>query len=89
MIVVRVELHSAVTGAVTELARMVIDNTGGTHTQGDYRVRTLTGRDRDALDRAWQNKTITREGEVTKHNRLSLHVWHLVAKALKSVRYGE
>ena len=89
MIIVRVELHSAITGKISELARMVIDNTGGTETQGDYRVRTLLGRNKDALDQSWITKRVTREGTVTKHPRLAQHVWDLVGKALKAVRYGE
>ena len=35
MIIVRVELHSARTGEVTELARMHISNIGGTNTLRD------------------------------------------------------
>ena len=40
MIVVRVELHSAITGQVSELARMNIANIGGTQTKGDYHCET-------------------------------------------------
>jgi hypothetical protein len=89
MIVVRVELHSARTGRVRELARMVIDNIGGTAATGDYRCRTLRGRTRSDLDAAWRSRKFTREGGVTGHKRLALHVWHLVAKALSNMRYGE
>lgn len=85
MIVVRVELHSAVDGSVRELARMHIANTGGTGTLGDYDVRTLHGRSTADLDRRVTN----RQGKVARHARLSLHVWHLVAKALQSVGYGK
>lgn len=88
MLVIRVELHSAITGEVSEIGRAVIDNIGGTHESGDYRCRTLRGRSRDALDAAWRNKSITREGKVLGHARLSLHVWHLVAKALAAMGYG-
>ena len=38
MLVIKVELHSANTGKVTELGRMAIANVGGTNTRGDYRV---------------------------------------------------
>ena len=90
MIVVRVELHSAITGKVEELARMVINKTGGTHTIRDYRARALRGRSRAALDRAWDFQLKpTREGHVYGHSRLALHVWHLVAKALSSMEYGK
>lgn len=89
MLVVKVELWSALTGQKTELARMVVDNVGGTPEHGDYRVRTLRGRNERALDRAMAHPmTITREGAVKKHPRLREHVWNLVAKALRSTGYG-
>lgn len=90
MIVVRVELHSAITGQQTELARMVIDNIGGTVQRGDYRARTLRGRSRDALDRAMRSlpRQVQREGRVVGHARLREHVWNLVSKALIGMNYG-
>lgn len=84
MIVVRVELHSAVTGETTEIARMLIDNIGGTHKRGDYRCRTLRGRNSADLDA----RVVQREGRVRGHARLSQHVWHLVSKALTGMGYG-
>ena len=84
MIIVRVELHSAVDGRVTELARMHISNAGGTETLGDYDVATLRGRSADALDR----RVVQRRGRVLRHQRLALHVWHLVGKALGAIGYG-
>ena len=89
MIVVRVELWSAVDGSKQELARMLIDNVGGTAQLGNYRARTLRGRDQIALDRAMTPPvSITREGSIHAHPRLREHVWNLVAKALSSMRYG-
>jgi len=90
MIVVRVELWSAVTGDVTEIARMTIDNIGtsGNMQMGDYRVRTMRGRSADALQKAMLAGTISREGQVLSHPRLRDHVWSLVAKALIAMRYG-
>jgi hypothetical protein len=93
MIVVKVELHSAITGQKSELARMVIDNIGGTAQLGDYNVRTMRGRDEEALERSmWgvlkgQAKP-TRESKVLGHPRLREHVWHLVGKALHALEYG-
>lgn len=86
MIVVRVELWSAIDGSTTELARMVIDNVGCSPSGkiADYRVRTLRGRSKADLDRF----TVQHTGRVYGHRRLALHVWHLVAKALKTVGYG-
>jgi hypothetical protein len=41
VIVVKVELHSAITGEVTEIGRMLIANTGGTKKRGDYTAKVL------------------------------------------------
>lgn len=84
MIVVRVELHSAITGKVTEIARAHIFHLTGTRTLADYGARTLRGRDTAALDRG----QVQRRGKVENHPRLALHVWHLVAKALAAMGYG-
>lgn len=84
MIIVRVELHSAITGQVSELARMHISNEGGSPRRGNYAVQTLRGRDKATLDRG----AVQHKGKVLNHARLALHVWHLVAKALAAVGYG-
>lgn len=90
MIVVRVELWSAIDGNVTELARMTIDNVGVSSNQqlGDYRVRTLRGRSAEALHKAMLTGGIQREGKVLRHPRLREHVWNLIAKALTTLSYG-
>jgi hypothetical protein len=85
VIVVKVELWSAITGRRTEIARAYIDNIGGDHNLGDYRVRTLRGRDAGALDRG----VVQREGRVLRHPRLREHVWNLVGKALSATGYGK
>lgn len=84
MIIVRVELHSAVTGQVTELARAHISNIGGTDAAGDYECITLRGRSKATLDR----HVPQRRGKVLGHPRLREHVWNLVAKALTGMGYG-
>jgi hypothetical protein len=84
MIVVRVELHSAVNGRVTELARAYICNIGGTAQLGDYDVRTLRGRSKADLD----ENVVQRRAQVIGHARLREHVWNLVAKALVGMGYG-
>jgi hypothetical protein len=86
MIVVKVELHSAITGRVLELARMHICNRGDStnKNRGDYDVRTLRGRSKQNLDKG----TVMKRGEVLNHARLQLHVWNLVAKGLRSMGYG-
>lgn len=88
MIVVKVELWSAITGQKQELARMLIDNVGGTMQLGDYRARSLRGRDEQALDAAMIKGSFTREGRVDRHPRLREHAWNLVAKALLAMKYG-
>ena len=89
MIVVRVELVSAIDGQTTELARMMIDNVGGTHKVGNYRCRTYRGRSAEQLTKAMLANSVTREGKVEGHRRLDLHVWHLVGKALQAMGYGQ
>lgn len=89
MIIVKVELHSAVSGEETELARMMIYNIGGDLKIGDYRARTFRGRSSGALEKAMRAGSITREGHVLGHRRLAFHVWHLVAKALTGMGYGK
>lgn len=89
MIIVKVELHSAITGDRTELARMMIDNIGGDMKRRDYRARTYRGRSGTALDKAMLAGATTREGRVLGHRALDLHVWHLVSKALTGMGYGE
>lgn len=84
MIVVRVELHSAITRKVTEIARMRIRNAGGTADIGNYSAETLRGRSREQLDRG----ECQRGGEVKAYPRLRIHVWHLVARALIAMRYA-
>jgi hypothetical protein len=89
MIVIKVELWSAVNGERKELARMIVDNIGGTEKRGYYRARTLIGRSSDALDLAMFKKPMktSREGFVGNYPRLQLHVWNLVARALTSMGY--
>jgi len=83
MIIVRVELHSAITGKITEIARMGIANIGGTRTRGDYSVKTYRGRSAEELNR----RVPERSGQVTNYPRLAIHVWHLVARALLTMNY--
>lgn len=92
MIVIRVELWSAVTGEKTELARMLVDNIGGTPSLRNYRVRTLRGRSAIALDRSMVKAATTgtqREGRVMGHPSERVHVWNLIAKALTAMGYGQ
>ncbi|MCA0208154.1 MAG: hypothetical protein LCH74_03740 [Proteobacteria bacterium] len=89
MIVIRVELWSAIDGQKTEIARAMINNVGGTLKVGDYQGETYRGRSVDALNTAMRRQQVTRSGTVTGHRRLDLHVWHLLAKMLTAMGYGK
>ena len=84
MIVIRVELHSTVTRKVTEIARMHISNIGGSRQVGHYSARTYRGRSSEQLSRG----ELQRQGSVRNYPRLSLHAWHLVARALIAMKYA-
>lgn len=87
MIRVRVELLSAITGKVTELARMNICNEGGTSTKGDYGVYVVRGRGTPQLDTSEWRRVFTKQAKITGHPRLAEHVWNLVGKALHAAGY--
>jgi len=79
MIVVKVELHSAITGRVSEIARAEICNVGGTRDSGEYEA-----------DLKWRNSefgswlSLARKGRVRGYPRLSSNIWVLVMRALRS-----
>ncbi len=84
MIIVRVELLSAVTGKTTELARMHISNTGeGTDRRCDYVGETFIGRDKAALQRG----TVSKRGRVAGWRRHDFHIWNLVHRMLREMGY--
>lgn len=79
MIVVKIELHSAITGTVKELGRMVISNDGD-HKEhpkkGNYTARVCKKGSTNFMKP-------TRTGKVRNYSRNSYTVWKLVYKALK------
>ena len=78
MLVIKVELHSVITGKVSEIARMHVWNKGnGTETRGHYG---------GAVFRKGSHKRL-REGAVNDYPRKSLHVWNLIARMLKDMGY--
>lgn len=80
MIVVRVELHSAIDGRVEELGRMVICNDGtGTPNVGNYDGMVMRKPD---------FSKVTRRGRLVGHRRQALTVWHLVGRMLVGMGYG-
>ena len=85
MIVVRVELWSAITGKKTEIARMHIVNSGdGSQTLGNYTGQTFAGRNSTALDR----RVNVRSAGVDGYPRERLHVWNLVGRMLAAMGYA-
>ena len=79
MIVVKVELHSAITGKITEIGRMHIANIcTGTKTLGDY-VGTTFKKPKFTLP--------IKRGMVIGHQRLSKPVWVLIKKMLSEMGY--
>jgi hypothetical protein len=76
MIVVKVELHSARTGRVSELGRMHLSNQGGRadDSRGDYKVEVMR---KGTLDK------VQRQGEVRNWPRKSYSIWLLVYRALQ------
>lgn len=85
MLVVKIELHSAVTGEIKEIARMRLYNDGGeSHTRGNYVGEVFRGKNFEALDKT----TVHKKAEVRNWPRLDRHVWNLVAAMLANMGYG-
>jgi hypothetical protein len=91
MLVVRVELHSAITGKKSEIARMIIANDGsGTGGRGNYWGRAAKGRiegDTMIPVAIMHPVRMMRHAFVTDYPRRSKHVWHLVARMLKAMDF--
>lgn len=89
MIVVPIQLWSAVTGNIETLGTLVVDNIGGTAKIGDYRVRMYKkGADKIGVVRMVATVPPFREGKVLRHRRLAEPVGNLIAKAMREVGYG-
>lgn len=90
MIVVRVELHSAITGEVTEIGTTVISNAavyeGGS--RGDYNVgvagRKYSTSGKGVVNALGLSGEPLRTGSVENYPRRSYNVWRLVSRALRS-----
>jgi hypothetical protein len=92
VIVVKVELHSAIDGRVENLGSVVIWNDGtGDRTTGNYKAVSLRkGADvYQSLRRYFRDnrKAAVREGSVKGHKRLNRPVLELVRKALEDMGY--
>lgn len=87
MLVIKVELWSAITGAHTEIARAMIANVGGDEKKGDYNGVTYRGRSAIDLTQAMHDNSFNKIGQVKGYPRLSKHVWNLVARMLVNMGY--
>lgn len=93
MIVVKVELHSAITGRVKRLGTLMIANTGtGDKSRGTYMGEVYRA------DNPWPDGSrrrsegrlrplAFRSGTVTGHARKTQPVWSLVRKMLEAMEY--
>lgn len=85
MLIVTIELDSAITGERKLLGRMLICNTGSGSsdgTRGDYDVKVAKKTDADDLRKAYREPL--RAGRVWNYPRLSYNVWRLVSRAILS-----
>jgi hypothetical protein len=84
VLVVKVELWSAVTGQASELARMYISNDGTLRNgpKGNYDVKVC--RKGSFKYKGWGEVKTTRVGRVENYPKLSYNVWRLITRALKS-----
>lgn len=79
MLVLKLEMHSAITGKVTEIGRTYIYNDGtGGRLRGNYGVRVCR-----RGGTAFEGR-MSRTGEVKDYPRLSYNVWRLVIRSLLS-----
>lgn len=76
MIVVKIELHNANTGVVSEIGRMTVCNIGGSNRLGTYSVDVEP-------DTFYGAPRLT--GKFSDYPRLAKPVWSLVAHALAAV----
>lgn len=86
MIVVRVDLYSAVTGDRTLLNSVVIDNQGGTRVRRGYRVRSFK-KNLEPRDALLGERKPTREAMVKGHPSEAVSVLTLLRKALEEMGY--
>lgn len=87
MIVVKVELHSAIDGTVEEIGRMYVCNTGGTSDRGNYTAavcRRNTSQLPQPLAPNLNAPQPTRHGKVSNYPRNSYNMWRLISRALKA-----
>lgn len=90
ILVVRVELHSAVSGEISEIARMIIANDGtGERLRGNYWGHAAKGDTKNHMIPAviLHPSRKLNYAEVKDYARNSLHVWNLVKRMLDAMGY--
>lgn len=90
MLVIRVELHSAITGKISEIARMIVANdSSGTKSMGNYWGVTADGEVEGdhMIPAAIVHETRKRDYTEIKGYDRSLHVWNLVTRMLTAMGY--
>jgi hypothetical protein len=80
MIVIKVELHSAVTGRITQLGKMIIANDGKSY---DPNIGSYDG----VVLRKPDFKIVTRMGRIESHKKHAETIWHLIGKMLSNMGY--
>lgn len=82
MLVLKLELHDAVSGKISTIASAIIFNNGtGDAERGNYNVH-VARKNRFSLEDIARSPL--RKGRVDNYPRLSYNVWRLVIRALKS-----
>lgn len=89
MIVVKIELWSAVDHTISNRGTLLLDNikVHGNGSKCDYRARMYKKSNKDLKTQLATEKPI-REGLVLEHRRHAEPIQNLVAKALKELGYG-
>lgn len=91
MLVIKVELHSAITGKISRLATMFICNdASGNRKRGNYTFAVFRKGQKPEED-MYAKRTLPqplRQGGLADYPRLSLPVWCLVKRALEKLDYN-
>lgn len=86
MIIVRVELLSAITGKTTELARMhIINDESGNDNSRNYKGISFRGRDKSMLNLG----TVQKEASLKNWKSKQFHIWNLVRAMLTNLGYTQ
>ena len=90
MIVVKVELHSAISGQIMKIGEAVIYNDGtGTNAKGNYETRSFRAPNYFKRERGGTEKNVVRRARVERYDRVNAPVLELVSRALQAMGYGK